>query len=110
MLEKYAGVFDIFATTTAKIAVKENYDDYEGTYTLKSLGGVTGDLQPYGGELLKNEYGLARECQKRFFCKRDDNIKEGVYLIIDDTSFEVVYVDEWDAGYIVMLNEVDLNG
>ncbi len=110
MLEKYANVFDIFAKTDAVIIEKDDYDDYENTYTLTEIDRVTGDLQPYGGELLMNEYGLARECQKRFFCKANNNIKEGALLRVGGRYFEVVYVADWDAGYIVMLNEVDLNG
>ncbi len=110
MLEKYANVFDIFAKTEAVIVEKGDYDDYENTYTLTEIDRVTGDLQPYSGELLKAEYGLARECQKRFFCKTNDNIKEGALLRVGGRYFEAVYVADWDAGHEVMLNEVTVNG
>ena len=109
MLEKHAGVFDIFAKTEAVIVEKGDYDDYENTYTLKEIDRVTGDLQPYSGELLKAEYGLAQECQKRFFCKNSDNIKEGALLRVGGRYFEAVYVADWDAGHEVMLNEVTVN-
>lgn len=104
-------VFDIFANTTAEIAVKGDYDDYEGTYTKITKGSVMGDLQPYSGALLERDYGLKKECQKRFFCKTNPDIKEGVYLITEDlitedATFEVVYVEQWEDGMTVMLKEV----
>lgn len=110
MLEKYAGAFDMFARTEAVVVEKGDYDDYENTYTLKEIDRVTGDLQPYSGDLLKADYGLARECQKRFFCKTNDNIEEGALLKIGGRYFEVVYVADWEAGHEVMLNEVKVNG
>ena len=92
MLEKYADAFDIFARTEAVVVEKGDYDDYENTYTLKEIDRVKGDLQPYSGDLLKAEYGLARECQKRFFCRKNDNITEGALLKIGGRYFEVTYV------------------
>lgn len=110
MLEKYASVFDIFARTEAVVVEKGDYDDYENTYKPIEIDRITGDLQPYSGDLLKADYGLARECQKRFFCRTNDNIKEGALLKIGGRYFEVVYVADWEAGHEVMLNEVMVNG
>ena len=109
MLEKYADAFDIFARTEAVVVEKGDYDDYENSYTLKEIDRVTGDLQPYSGDLLKAEYGLARECQKRFFCRKNDNITEGALLKMGGRYFEVTYVADWEAGHEVMLNEVTIN-
>ena len=109
MLEKYADAFDIFARTEAVVVEKGDYDDYENSYTLKEIDRVTGDLQPYSGDLLKADYGLARECQKRFFCRKNDNITEGALLKIGGRYFEVTYVADWEAGHEVMLNEVTIN-
>ncbi|MGN0150220.1 MAG: hypothetical protein ACI4C7_08245 [Clostridia bacterium] len=58
--------FDIFNNTTAVIVELDDYDDYRGTYTIKELGTVEGDLQPYSGGLLERDYGFNTECQKRF--------------------------------------------
>ena len=52
---------------------------------------------------------MARECQKRFFCRKNDNITEGALLKIGGRYFEVTYVADWEAGHEVMLNEVTIN-
>lgn len=98
--------FDIFNNTTAQIAHVTDYDDYEGTFTLEEIGTVTGDLQPYSSALLERDYGLKKECQKRFFCCKNESIAEGVRFIINNQHYEAVSVIEWDGRMCVMLKEV----
>lgn len=103
-------IFDIFHNTTAEIAVKGDYDDYENTYSITEKGKITGDLQPYSGELTGKEHGLITECKCIFYCHRDDGIKEGVYLLIGGASYEVIGVERWNMGCKVYLKEAELNG
>lgn len=106
MWDNFNEAFDIFDNTTAQIARVSNYDDYEGTFTLEELGEVTGDLQPYSSALLERDYGLKKECQKRFFCRKNESIAEGVRFIVGNQNYEAVSVIEWDGRMCVMLKEV----
>lgn len=103
-------IFDVFHNTTAAIAVKGDYDDYENTYSMIEKGEITGDLQPYSGELTGKEYGLITECKCIFYCHCDGRIEAGIYLLINDTSYEVIGVEWWDMGCKVYLKEAELNG
>lgn len=102
-------VFDRFNNTVMEIVELADYDDYENRYNnVITIGTVNGDLQPYSGELLMRDYGLNKECQKRFFCGQNSDIHEGVYLKANDVYYMVVYVAKWDMGLTVMLKEVQL--
>lgn len=106
MFQVKSKLFNIFNNTAAEIVKKGDYDDYENAYNSVVVGTVQGDLQPYSGELLEKAFGFYKECQKRFFCEQNENIREGVYLKIDDVYYLVVYKTEWDLGMEVMLKEV----
>lgn len=106
MWDNFDEAFDIFDNTTAQIARVDDYDDYEGTFTLHELGMITGDLQPYSSALLERDYGFKKECQKRFFCRKHESIAEGVRFIIGNQNYEAVSVIEWEGRMCVMLKEV----
>ena len=80
--ENYRNIFSVFDNTTAKIAVKGNYEDY----------------------------GLQIDCQYVFYCPRNSDITVGAYLITDTKTYEVTYVADWNMGLQVMLKGVKLNG
>lgn len=103
-------VFDIFNNTQAVIVELGDYDDYENTYTIKELGSVEGDLQPYSGGLAEKEYGLSIDCQYQFYCSNNSNIKIGAYVVVGTQKYEIVYVATWDLGMAVLLKEVELYG
>ena len=67
----FNNIFSVFDNTTAKIAVKGNYDDYENTYDIIEKSTVTGDLQPYSGDMASKDYGLQIDCQYVFYCPRN---------------------------------------
>lgn len=102
-------VFSRFHNSEAEILRITGYDDYENTSTITVVRTVKGDLQPYSGELLQRDYGLNRECQKRFFCKADNDIKCGVYLRINGVVYIAEYIADWSMGLVVMLREVRLD-
>lgn len=106
----FNNIFSVFDNTTAKIAVKENYDDYENTYDIIEKSTVTGDLQPYSGDMASKDYGLQIDCQYVFYCPRNSDIMVGAYLITDTKTYEVTYVADWNMGLQVMLKGVKLNG
>lgn len=133
--DKYKGVFNIFNNITVTIVRKGNFDDYENKYDLEEIGTVTGDIQPYSGDLSEHDYGLRIECQKKLYCastfisdaryglKLDNGavlelemplvgggIQEALYAVADKQSFKIVYVAEYAMGLAVLLKEVDLNG
>lgn len=100
--------FEMFDNYTAVIYSKGDYDDYMNTYSLNEIDTLDGDLQPYSGKLLEQEYGLYKECQKVFYCGVNGNITEGVLMKINNQTYEVVYVADWEYGYEVMLKEVTI--
>ena len=133
--DKYKSAFDIFKNITVKILRKNDYDDYENTYTLEEIGTVTGDMQSYSGSLAERDYGLSIECQKKFYCDSalisdaryglildsgavleltvpigGGTVQEQIYVITDVQTFEIVYAAEYELGLAVLLKEVDLNG
>lgn len=108
--ENYRNIFSVFDNTTAKTAVKGNYDDYENTYDIIEKSIVTGDLQPYSGDMASKDYGLQIDCQYVFYCPRNSDITVGAYLITDTKTYEVTYVADWNMGLQVMLKGVKLNG
>ncbi len=108
--DKYEGAFDIFDNCTMDIAVLDDYDDYENTYIITVKDSVSGDLQPYSGELAKKEYGFDIECQYAFYCHKNDDIQTGAYLTEGGKAYEIVYAARWDMGCAAFLKEVDLSG
>lgn len=106
----FNNIFSVFDNTTAKITVKGNYDDYENTYDIIEKSTVTGDLQPYSGDMASKDYGLQIDCQYVFYCPRNSDIMVGAYLITDTKTYEVTYVADWNMGLQVMLKGVKLNG
>lgn len=106
----FNNIFSVFDNATAKIAVKGNYDDYENTYDIIEKSTVTGDLQPYSGDMASKDYGLQIDCQYVFYCPRNSDIMVGAYLITDTKTYEVTYVADWNMGLQVMLKGVKLNG
>lgn len=104
----YADKFEIFHTVTAEIAVKGNYDDYEGTFAEIQKGSVKGDLQPYSAELAKNEYGLNVICEYAFYYSGNyyDNpdIMPGTFLYINGKRYTVKCVTELDMGSMALLS------
>lgn len=108
--ENYQNIFSVFDNTTAEIAVKGNYDDYENTYDIIKKSTVTGDLQPYSGDMALKEYGVQIDCQYVFYCPRNSDITVGAYLITDAKTYEVTYIADWAMGMQVMLKGVELNG
>ena len=106
----FNNIFSVFDNTTAKIAVKGNYDDYENTYDIIEKSTVTGDLQPYSGDMASKDYGLQIDCQYVFYCPRNSDITVGAYLITDTKTYEVTYVADWNMGLQLMLKGVKLNG
>ena len=132
---KYKSAFDIFNNITVKIVRKGNFDDYENTYDLEKMGTVTGDIQPYSGDLSERDYGLRIECQKKLYCastlvsdaryglRLDDGtvlelevpigggrIQEALYVVTDVQAFKIEYAAEYAMGLVLLLKEVELNG
>lgn len=105
-----SSIFDVFNNTMAKIIELGDYDDYENTYSIKEIGTIEGDLQPYSGGLAEKDYGLVVECQYRFFCAANEDITEGRYLIVGEKAYEITYAAVWDMGLTVLLKGVELNG
>ncbi len=106
---KWDEVFKRFNNTKAEILQVTDFDDYENKYNIEIIGEIDGDLQPYSGELLQRDYGLKKECQKRFFCTANDSVKEGTYFRVDGKTYIVEYVAEWEAGLTVMLRESQIS-
>lgn len=108
-LDNLQSTFDIFDNCTMEIIELGDYDDYENTYeSSKTIGKITGDLQPYSGGFAEKEYGLKVECQHVFYCNKDDRITEGVYLKNGVKYYQVVYAPSWDIGLAALLKGVDL--
>ena len=79
---------------------------YDRTETVETLGAVTGDMQPYSGGLAQQEYGLAVECQKRFFCGANDAIRAGNYIDAGGVRYRIEYADNRQLGMTALLREV----
>ncbi len=123
-------------TTGAQIVYKGDYDDYEGTFTLVTLGALDGDLQPYSGKLAEKDYGVVLECEKRFFTNNgliqsllyggirlgdsvrlgtdvklnDGGHKRDLYILVGGRTFRVVYAPEYIMRPVVLLKEVESIG
>lgn len=126
--------FNAFNNTTgAQVVYKGDYDDYEGTFALITIGTLDGDLQPYSGKLAERDYGVVLECEKRFFTSCDliqsylyggiklgDTIRLGtgvklndgghktdLYALIGGRTFRIVYAPEYIMRPVVLLKEVE---
>lgn len=108
--DKYKSAFDRFHDTTAKIVEKGNYNSLWNTYELVECGSITGDLQDYSGDLAQKDYGLAVECQKKFYCSNDDNVRAGRYLIIEGKSYRIEHIADGKLGLALLLKEGDFDG
>ncbi len=108
--------FERFDNTTAIIAEMTDYNDYENTYTVKEIGNIMGDLQPYmfrvggGFRLSQKEYGLSTDFSYKFFCNPDENIKVGRYMIIEGQSYRIEYIAQRRLRYEVLLKEAEIDG
>ena len=109
-MDEFQSCFSLFSDTEAKILQKSGYDDYENTYVLTEIGTVKGDMQPYGGGLAQKEYGLSVDCEYSFYCQPCSDIKEGVYLSINEKTYKVQYAAPWLLGIAALLKEVDISG
>lgn len=108
--DKYRGAFGRFHDTTAKIVEKGNYNSLWNTYEPVECGSITGDLQDYSGELAQKDYGLSVECQKKFYCSTDDNVRAGRYLIIGEQSYRIEHIADGKLGLALLLKEGDFDG
>lgn len=108
--DKYKGAFDRLYDTKAVIVEQGNYNSLWNTYDTTEIGTVTGDLQDYSGGLANEEYGLAVECQKKFYCPHNENLKVGNYLIIDSLDYRIEYISNGKLGLTMLLKESKLNG
>lgn len=108
--DKYKGAFDIFRDTQAVIAEKGNYNSLWNTYDISELGTVIGNLQDYSGGLAEKDYGLAVECQKKFYCADNDVLKVGRYLKIGTQNYRIEHKAEGKLGLTLLLKECELNG
>ncbi len=106
---EYNKTFDIFRDTDAQILEKRDYDDYEGTYNTVSVCEVTGDLQDYSGALAEKDFGLAIECQKKFYCPENDNIHSGQYFAVGTQKYRIEYVKRGKLGLTLLLKEADFD-
>ncbi len=108
--------FERFNNITAIIAEASNYDDYENTFTVKELGSIQCDLQPYftrtdgGFGLSQKDYGLQTEYSNKFFCNESADIQVGRYLIINSKYYRIEYIAPRRLRYEVILKEVELSG
>ena len=75
------------------------------TAITNELGSIKADLQPYGGELAREHYGVSVECQMQMFCEHCEAVKVGSYAEADGVRYRIVYVASWDCGLEVLLNK-----
>lgn len=100
---KFETVFYRDTVTVLKITVSGGYTKTE---KVETLGTVTGDMQPYGGGLAQQEYGLDIECRKRFYCAYSDIIRAGNYIDAGGVRYRIEYADNRQLGMTALLQEV----
>lgn len=106
-LDSIAGKFkDVFYRDTVTVLKITVSGGYTKTEKVETLGTVTGDMQPYGGGLAQQEYGLAVECQKRFFCAANDAIRAGNHIDAGGVRYRIEYAENDRLGMTALLREV----
>lgn len=106
---KHKGKFDVFRDTEAIIIEKGNYNSLWNTYDPIEIGSIKGNLQDYGGGLAEKEYGLQVECQKKFYCPDNNELKVGRYLKIGTLNYRIEHIADGKLGLTLLLKECELN-
>lgn len=107
--DKHKRAFDIFHDTLAVVAEKGNYNSLWNTYDITERGSIEGGLQDCSAELAEKDYGLAIECQKRFYCDHNDKVKLGRYLVISDKKYRIEHISEGKLGLELLLKESEFD-
>lgn len=80
-------------------------DDYNGTESRELLEMIKADIQPYSGGLADKEYGFSAEVTARMFCGFCSSVKAGNYVLAAGKTYLIRYVQEWNMGMEVLLDE-----
>lgn len=85
---------------------EENTSDYDLIGSDELLGSVMCDLQPFDTDTDSLPNGLSENKAYKLYCGKNELIKNGRRVCVNDKQYRIVRAEEWDFGMSVMVKEV----
>lgn len=104
-MKKAEAVFSRFYTKPVEIYRIKNGSTYFAAAETELVCSVSADIQPFGGDVTEEEYGLRVERALKMYCKSQADIKEGNYVSVDGEMYRIKSVKNWDMGIEALIEK-----
>lgn len=103
-MNRYSEAFSRFYKTPVKIYGIKSGSSYSKAAVMELLCSVNADIQPYGGGLSEEDFGLSVSRRFKMYCGECDDVREGNYAEFDGKRYRIVLVERWNMGITAILD------
>lgn len=99
---------DLFYKSSVKLYRRVFGGGYTDTEKKEFVKDILCDIQPYSAKLNELPYGFDKNITLKMYCKSDDDIKEGDYIVFDNESYIITACIKRELGNIIYLSRRDI--